>query len=448
MAAESWLCLGGTEITSSCRTAAYTINGFRPLNVSVRPCACCGTPAQWASAMSDPVYTNPTADAAPWYSASEPDSGDFAGLMVTSVEGLGAGPITRELTQRVNGRGSFVGPKIQSAPVVIVEGFLLGKTCCSVDYGKRWLGTVLQGSCDSDCDGDTLAFLDCCPDFDGCATADPVVTPFDCLTPHLRYLEGVKLIQSVEVVEKYGSCCGDCNGTAYMKVRFQLGADAPCVYREPVEIVTDQAFDVADELNCDITWILVADGETCPDDTICAEDPDCLADPDCANVPAPPTAPLPSNPCICSSFNTRRACVDIPAGSIPEYTEGLPVATIKSGSNELRQIRLRFWVNNSGLPVEDLDACDACGEVTLSKIPADSEFVFDAKTRKATITCPGSAPTDATPLMGSAGGTLPVAWPEIACAGSRFTMCVEADSDSVAADATISLSIAPAECYS
>jgi hypothetical protein len=397
--------------------------------------------------MGDAAYTNPTADQAPWYSASEPDSGDFGGFMPVSIDGLGAGPITRELTQRVNGRGSFIGPKIQASPTIVVEGYLFGKTCCSVDYGLRWLGTVLQGSCDSDCDGDELSFLNCCPDFSGCAGELPAVTPFDCLTPHLRYLEGVKLVQSPTIVEKFGSCCGSCSGASYMRIRFQLASTAPCVYRDLVPIVTGQHFDAADPTNCDITWVLVPDGGTCPDDAACPGDPDCLADPDCANVPAPPTAPLPSNPCICTSFNTRRTCVDIPAGSIPEFTEGLPVATINSGSNELRQIRVRFWVNNSGLPVDELDACDACGEITLSKIPAFSEFVFDAKTRKATITCPGSAPTDATTLMGSAGGTLPVAWPEIACASSRFTMCIEADSDSVAADATISLSIAPAECY-
>lgn len=443
MAVESWLCLGGAEITSSCRSSVYAANGFRPLGVTITPCGCCGTPAQWASAMGEAPYTNPTADHAPWYAASEPNSGDFGGFIVVSIDGLGGGPITRELTQRVNGRGSFIGPKVQASPTIIVEGYLFGKTCCSVDYGLRWLGTTLQGTCGADCDGDTLSFLDCCPDFAGCAPT----TPFNCLTPHLRYLENVKLIQSPIVLEKYGSCCGSCSGTAYMRVRFQLAASAPCVYRDLVPIVTAQPFAAADPTNCDVTWVLVADGETCPDDTICTGDPDCLADPDCLTVPAPPSAPLPSNPCICSSFNTRRTCVDIPSGSIPEYTEGLPVLTINSGSNALRQIRVRFWLNNTGEPVDNLDACDTCGEVTLSKIPAFSEFTFDAKTRKATITCPGSASTDATPLMGSSGGTLPIAWPEISCASARFTMCVEADSDSVAADATVSLSIAPTECY-
>ena len=448
MAVESWLCLGGIELTSSCRSSVYAANGFKPYGVEINACGCCGTPAQWAAAMNDAPYTNPKADLAPWYAATEPDSEFFGGLMVTSIDGLGSGPTTRSITQRANGRGSFIGPSVQSAPVITVTGILFGKTCCSVAYGLRWLGTQLQGSCDNDCDGDTLSFLDCCPDFDGCAAADPVVTPFNCLTPHLRYLEGVKLVQSPTITKRYGTCCGSCNGTAYMEVQFQLAADAPCVHRDPVTLATDQLFDAVDPDACDITWVLVADGETCPDDTACVEAADCLADPDCGSLPSPPSAPAPENPCICNSYNTRRTCVEIPAGTIPEYTEGVPVLTIKSGSADLRQVRVRFWMANTGQDPDDLDPCATCGEVTLSRIPAFSEFRFDGLTRKATVTCPGSAETDATPLMGSAGGKLPIEWPEIQCAGARFLMCVEADSESVSLDTSVSLDIVATECHS
>lgn len=439
MAVQSWLCLGGIELTSSCRSSVYAANGFRPYGVEINACGCCGTPDQWAAAMEDAPYTNPTADDAPWYSASEPNSGDFGGFMVTAIDGLGAGPITRELVQRANGRGSILGPAVQASPTITVTGVLFGKTCCSVDYGLRWLGMVLQGSCGADCDGDELSFLDCCPTFG--------VDPFADLTPHLRYLEGVQLVASPKVTQRYGGCCGSCEGTTYQEIQFQLAASAPCVYRDPVTLATDQLFDSVDPTACDITWVLVPDGGTCPDDTQCPEPVDCLADPTCAPVLSLPKAPAPSNPCICNSFNTRRTVVEIPAGSIPEYTEGLPVATVKSGSEELRQVRVRFWLANDGETIDDLDNCDTCGEVTLSRIPASSSFVFDAKHRKATITCPGSAQTDATPLMGSAGGRLPIEWPEIACAGARFLMSVEADADSVAVDASVSLDIVPAECY-
>jgi hypothetical protein len=438
VAVESWLCLGGIELTSSCRSSVYAANGFRPYGVEINACGCCGTPDQWAAAMEDAPYTNPTADDAPWYSASEPNSGDFGGFMVTAIDGLGAGPITRSLTKRANGRGSFLGPAIQDSPTITVTGVLFGKTCCSVDYGLRWLGTVLQGSCGADCNGDELSFLDCCPTFGA--------TPFADLTPHLRYLEGVQLVASPKIVQKYGSCCGSCNGTTYMQIQFQLAATAPCVYRDPVTVADEQPFDAVDPTDCDITWVVLADGQECPDDS-CPDPIDCTVDPSCAALPAPPKAPVPFNPCICTSFNTRRVVVEIPAGTIPEFTEGLPVAVVKSGSNEMRQVRVRFWLANDGETIDDLDDCDTCGEVTLSRIPASSSFTFDAKHRRSTIQCPGAAITDATPLMGSAGGRLPIEWPEIACAGARFLMSVEADSDSVALDASVSLDIVAAECY-
>lgn len=448
MANISWLCLGGVELASNCRSGVYATNGFRPHQVDITGCGCCGTPAQWAAAMNDVPYTNPKADLAPWYSSTEPDSEFFGGMIIRNIDGLGSGPTTRSLTQRANGRGSFIGPAVQSAPVITVTAILFGKTCCSVAYGLRWLGTQLQGACDSDCDGSTLSFLDCCPDFDACADAVPAVTPFNCLTPHLRYLEGVKLIESPSITARYGACCGNCNGTAYMEVQFKLAAGAACVHRDPVRLATDQPFDAVDPAACDITWVLVPDGGTCPDDTACVEPSDCLADPDCNQLPAPPSAPPPVNPCICNSMNTRRTCVVIPAGTIPEYTGGVPVLTIKSGARDLRQVRVRFWVANNGQGPDDLDPCQTCGEVTLSRIPASSEFVFDGLTHTSTITCPGSAATDATPLMGSAGGKLPIEYPEIQCAGARFLMCVEADSDSVSDTSLITLDIVPTECNS
>lgn len=441
MAVQSWLCLGGVELTSACRTAVYAANGFRPHGVTMNPCGCCGTAAQWAAAMDDDPYTNPTADEAPWYSASEPHSGDFAGFMVTSITGLGAGPITRELTTRASGRGSFLGPAIQTAPVITVTGILSGKTCCSVAYGLRWLGLVLQGSCDSDCEGDELTFLDCCPDFD--------VDPFAELTPHLRFMDGVQLVTSPRVTQRYGTCCGSCKGAAYMEIEFQLAASAPCVYYAPVVFEQGAVFAPGDPDACNITWVLVPEGEECPDDAECPGPEDCLADPLCAPLPSPPKAPFPQNPCICTSFNVRRAVVEIPAGQVPENTEGFPVITVNSDAGELRQIRIRIWLANNGETVDELDNCDTCGEVTLSRIPASSSFVFNAKTRKATIICPGAAETDAAPLMGSAGGRLPIQWPELQCTTARYLVTVEADAASVdaAGNPTVDVSVVPADCY-
>lgn len=442
MAHHGWLCLGGNEIVNNARASAYAEAGWKPPRLEIRKCGSCGPEMGLALEETNGNYNNPWTDKAPWLAASEPDSYEFGGFLVTSIDGLGPGPTTRDLTQKANGRGSFIGAALQSAPVITVNGILFGRTCCGTDYGLRWLSTMVQGSCDSDCDGDELTFLDCCPDF---CEDDPEFESFaDCLEPHIRHLRGVKLVSSPEVVQRFGSGGnGCCNGTTWMTVRFQLAAEQPCVYRDTVIVDEGIQFDPEELGDCD--WLLVPPGSVCTEPQ-CVELDDCLTDPNCAGAPKPPTAPPPTNPCVCDPVQTRRACGSIPAGSIPEQTEGLPYVVIRSGSKAMLQVRLRFWLNPRLDPVDTLDPCNACGEVTLSRIPAYSEFVFDGSERTATITCPGSAPTDATPLMGSSGGTLPISWPEIQCAATAYTVCLEAEYDSVADDASMDIGVIASEC--
>jgi hypothetical protein len=49
--------------------------------------------------------------------------------------------------------------------------------------------------------------------------------------------------------------------------------------------------------------------------------------------------------------------------------------------------------------------------------------------------------------MGSAGGTLPLSWPEIQCAESAYTMCIDADLESASVGASFDLAITPSECF-
>lgn len=441
MAHHGYACLGGAEIINNARASAYAAAGWKPPGLSLS-CGSCGPELGVALGETNGAYNNPWTDGAPWLSESEPDSYDFGGFLVTSVEGLDPGRISRDISQRASGRGSFLGPAYQAGPVITVTGVLFGKTCCSVDYGRRWLSTMVQGSCDSDCDGDELTYLDCCPEL--CEDSEAFTSYADCLAPYLRHLRGVKLIASPVVQQRYGGGCGGCTGAKWMTVQLQLGAEHPCVYRDAV--VIEQGLVFGPEISSCIEWIAVPQGTGCVDEE-CVEEEDCAADPNCSGAPKPPTAPPPTNPCVCDPLQTRRVCATIPAGSIPEFTEGLPYVTVRAGSKDLRQVKLKFWLNNRQEPVDNLDPCNACGEVTLSRIPAYSTFVFDGSERSATITCPGSAPTDATPLMGSSGGTLPISWPEIQCAGATYTVCLEADASTVADDAQLDVAIIPTECY-
>lgn len=443
MSHPGYACLGGMELWNNERVATYATNGWRPNRSTVEACSSCGPELAEALCDVDGVYTNPTADEAPWYATSEPQSGDFGGFYVLAVDGLGPGQVTRSSTPRASGQGSYFGPAVQASPVITVTGILMAKTCCAAGYGLRWLSNVLRGCCGSDCGGDDLTFLDCCPDWTVCE-ADPEMTPAECLAPYLRTLKGVALVSGPAITARYGSsCCGACDGGTFLQVTFSLSASQPCVYRDPVVMETGVAFGEPSE-GCH-TWIPTPSGTPCID-TSCDPAPDCLVDPFCTPPPKPPTPPPATNACVCTPFSSVSACIDMPANVIPDFAEGVPIIEVRSGSSELRQISMQFIPNPMGLPPDQLDPCNACGEVTLSRIPPNSVFTMDGTTRTVTITCPGSSPTDASPLLGQKEGRLPFRFPEIECGGMPYTMCVQADAATVAPDASIALAIAVREC--
>lgn len=435
-----WLCLGGAEIVNQARVSKYAqtmgCNG-----ATVQECDSCGD--EMAVALEDPngIYTDPVTDLAPWYSTTEPESADFAGFYQLNITGLQPGNITRSLTARASGRGQFLGQEVWAAPQIVVTGLLMGKTPCAVAYGYRWLRTALRGSaCGDGCEGDDLQFLDCCPTW--APGGDPVTE----IEPHLRMLKGVKVIASPTVTQQFGDSCSCHDASTMMQVTFTLAADEPCVYRPPVEVVSGVTFDIANPEAC-VTWIPIGAGDACPADVDpCAGPPDCVVDPSCPPPVPPPSAPLPVNPCICQPLQVVKACATIPAGAIPEWADGVPIIRINSGSNDLRQVRMTFIPNPFNQPVSQLDPCNACGEVTLSRIPKNSQFVMDGTTQTVTIICPGSGPTDAYSLLGSTAGALPFRFPEIECGGVAYALCVTADSITAAADATISAEIAIREC--
>jgi hypothetical protein len=434
-----WACLGGTQLWNNEQTATYARNGWSPSTFKVKGCLSCGPDIAKALDAPGGQYNNPGTDEAPWFAETEPDSYDFGGLLVTSVTGLGAGTYTRSTTPRASGRGSFLGPGQHTSPEIVVRGMLLGRTCCSVDYGMRWLNQTLRGACGDGCSGDDLTFLECCPDM--CEDDEAFESYEDCLAPYLRTLKGVAVTKSPVIVDRIGSSCG-CGSCPVQMVEFTLSASEPCVFREPVLVQSGVMFDPGTESPCP-EWVTVPAGWDCsgPD---CEPATSCVSD-RCPPPPKPPTPPAAINPCVCDPMTTVRACINMPGDLIPEYAEGVPVVEIDSGSTELNQVRIRFWANPLLLPVEELDPCDACGEVTLSHIPAAAVFSMDGTTGKVTITCPGSEPTDAATLLGSRGGRLPFRFPEIPCGGVAYTMCVETETESVST-ASVSLSLAVREC--
>lgn len=442
MAYLGYLCFGGIEFNSA-MAVHYGKTGWAPDTACVQDCCLC--PGLDAALGYPDGYNTPAIDEAPWFDPTEPNSYDFGGMIIQSVEGLGPGPTSREQNERA-GDGSRIGRRRQAGPTITVTGLLMGRTGCAVQYGIRWLRMALRGECGDGCVTSTLRYLECCPPEldEDCPDADPV----EHFAPFWRELRRVALISDVEIVERIGKQCScGCGGNPLTKVQFILAAERPCAYRDPVQVHEDvPLIEGAYQENC-FTWVKLAPGEPCPpDEDTCVEPAPCAINPGCPSPPGPPSPPLPLDTCTtCTPFTQRSMCLDLPADIVPGWAEGVIGLQVYTGAQPIRHLNVRFYPNPLGLPPDELDPCTACSEVNVSHIPAWSNFEMDSASRSTTITCPGSAATSADSVLGGPPGQL-FSYPTIDCGGVAYSACLSVDGETVAPDATIGLSVTVREC--
>lgn len=442
-----WMCLGGAELINSCRVGAYVEAGIRPEGAQIRDCGCC---CGLDRATGFPLgFTTPWNDPAPWYDPSVPESIEFAGLLVTEVTGLEPGPITRTVTELASGDGSVLGRAMQSSPVITVTGLLIASTCCGAQYGLRWLRRTLTGGCvntgDGGCSGEDLVYYTCCPRLpdEDCAENNGLNVS-DLFEPYRRTLRNVGVVSGPDVVERIPlgaskgcSCCDQC---AAMRVQFVLAAGLPCAYREPVEVITPRPL-TCETLGTEITWVKASDDGTCG--PRCPGGADCGLDPSCV-LPSPPAMPLPTDSCVsCEPAGRCRNCLTIPAGTLPDGVEAVPVVTVFAGSLPLRRLRITWHENPLDRMAEELTICNACSVVDISYVAPWSTFTLDGTTGRNTITCPGGTPVNAVPIVTSDGG--PYTMPILACPAAQYTMCVDAVGP-IADDSSVSVSYVIREC--
>ena len=246
-AAGSWAQLGGVEIVNDARTTAYLLNGLRPpsLNVSGN----CGCENILELVGCDEAYIDPATDNAPWYSADRPESGRFAGFIVTEFDGMDS-TFTRDVTESILD-GGVLGRGRRGSRSLTWRGLLLGADCCAVAYGLRWLSKTLSSSFGCrDCSGSDLELLVCCPD-DIEVTGG--VEPF-------RILKNVALVSGPEIVQNHKLGCG-CGASCITEVEFTLVAAQPFFYSPPIPI-----YDCVDLVSNSIPSLIDEAAEPCPVD--------------------------------------------------------------------------------------------------------------------------------------------------------------------------------------
>ncbi|UYL88137.1 minor tail protein [Gordonia phage Evaa] len=186
---------------------------------------------------------------APWYSTRAPESGEFGGVWVMDVQGLGPTSMARGINEMV-GSGAAAGPHRDTSRTITFDAVLVACTNAGVEFGLNWLTCLLR---------DTNTRTDARLSFFG---AHPSNTGAQALSL-LRDVHGVVLTKAPTIAEVAGRGGGMKHSQATMyRVSWEMTALSPYVYRPPVEI--DVEWDTIEVEP--IEWVHAADcaaPETC-----------------------------------------------------------------------------------------------------------------------------------------------------------------------------------------
>ncbi|MFJ1695650.1 hypothetical protein ACIOHC_10945 [Streptomyces sp. NPDC088252] len=469
--------LGGVEIFNSARLEAYLSSVGSPLD-SVGNCGC---PTFTAEHVGDEPYSTPWDDEAPWWDEDVPESADFAGMLVLSVEGMDDHPVKRSVTASVTGGAALGAPRVQPRTIT-VTAVLLGVTCCGVAYGLRWLAQALSG-CGGGCGGDCLTVYNCCPPENE--------DPDSFAARHRRTLRRVALVDGPRVIDRNGDGCtgsGACqSGADILTVEFVLTAGTPWLWADPVPVITAPlrgddgecitwcihggpsvplppvciepgdascapgtvAVELVDTAACEVVWPAnepVRDPcaatcrlAACPDPQALCDDPTC-------RTPTPPRLPPPET-CFRHALAVNTETYELDLSTWPRWFGAVPVIEVSAGSSDLRRATVTIYertLEHEGLSCEevvDLERCNPHSTYEIGFVAAGGTMTLDGQVGRATVECLGRC-EGTTDAYGRDGG--PLAFPLLTC--DRY--CVEIAVDAIftpAADATVTVSLSGRE---
>lgn len=225
MRLESFMCLGGMEISNHARTAAYVNNSGLPGAVMSQECACYAL---------DEGFDLPTTDPAPWYEVTRPESADFYGFYASESN---LQPVFAREVNTTSGYGSVLSPLKTKTRILTASGMMLARTAEGMAYGERWLSEVLRGSpcADGDCASDSLTILPACPES----------VNYDAAR-YFRSLMNVGVVDGPVFIQ-----IGNLPECKTQQVSFTIAASMPFLYL-PAERCLDQD-DSTSELSCSLT---------------------------------------------------------------------------------------------------------------------------------------------------------------------------------------------------
>lgn len=422
------------ELWNHARLAAYLQNVGSPFDTGAVICSC---DTLTAEVIGNGPYTTPSGSMpAPWYDADVPESADFLGMLVLRVEGVDDNPRARSVSGAVGGGGVF-GPTRVLPRTITVTGVLIGSTCCGAQYGLNYMSQVLSSCAEGGCDGECMQMYACCP--------APGMTSEEFNRRHRRTFRRTALVEGPVVTRRrgLGSCEGTCgNSGELIEIEFTIVASNPWAWTDAREVL-DVGFPVGGEGDC-IEWCVAIPGELCDGEQCLHRD--CNPNAGCAQDPLvtfmPPPEPTTPTSAFCTSLAPETACYTIDLTDQPRWAEDVPVIEINSGSEELRNVRISFYVKSD--PAADCGAqqddftCEPTIDFLITYMPANSVMTIDGQTGASYLDC-GNGCEPATTVFGDTDGG-PVRINGLTC--SLYCVCLSVDNaNPVAPDASFSLEL-------
>jgi hypothetical protein len=400
-----WASLGGTELINSVRAYAYAAGAG--ITAVVDP----GVPELPAIVGDGTRYLSPVADPAPWFDPAVPASSRFLGVLGLAMVGISNQRVLREPVETVT--GVRIGAPRYGVSEAEVEVYLVALDEEGLTYGLGFLASVLRGTpCDGECGGQALCLFSGRPVGDGAAQR--------------RYRLDAGVLAGITVQERHRL-----RGGVGARATFTLVFGSPYAYAGPVVSFPSML------LSSGVLQATDPAALVCPDTTAPVVDP-------AMSLPEPPPAtPLPADPAYpVTAYQARALYVEASLGTLPAWSEVVPVVTVRTGASAMRRVLVRVAPRLGGRSCAasmEESACTAAGDVGVAYLPPESVAVFDGRTGRQWVETVELPPRYGRSVVRDVNGG-PPRWPVVQCP-AEVCVRVSAVAGGFAADASVAVEL-------
>lgn len=348
---KGYLSLDGVEILNGARVKKYITTLLPTFDVR---CDFTGL----HDALGASGYDTPAADDAPWYEATNTPTGRFYGFVPLGL--VGADDSTREIeTTELTTSGSVHTSPRHGSREILVKTLAVAADEEALAAGFAWLKDVLENTDSST----TNAGMHCLDREATFFSALPVTRTASQL---LRTFYRVQLVEGPKVTKEWASRTG-----AAWNVEFTIRAGVPWAFTEPVRAAT-----------LDMDTGATTHTDAVDEDCSASTDPyyGFINDPYFTAISKPPLPPNIKPPNILTVSSWKRKTAAVPEELSRQAGKAVPVVKVLTGSNDLQQLRLRFYESDG-----PLTGCDYVGEFMVSYLPTNASLTIDGIREEITV---------------------------------------------------------------